>query len=254
VFNYHLEHRLQQKIAREEKVFIPYIMAGDGGLEKLKDKLIFLERSGATAIEIGIPFSDPVADGPVIQAAGNRALIEGTTLIMVLQKIADFREEINVPLIIMTYVNPIHKLGEAEFVSTARNAGIDGVIIPDLPIEHQKLLATQLKENKIALIQLVTITTPIERMKQIVNRAEGFVYAVTVTGITGSRTAFHNDIENFLTTLKSNSHVPILAGFGISTKEQAEQLGALCDGVIVGSKIVEYFHNNEQEKISAFMK
>jgi tryptophan synthase alpha chain len=231
------------------KAFVPYLMAGDGGLDQLMDQLIFLENCGATAIEIGIPFSDPVADGPAIQEAGIRALQSGTTLKEVLLAIQTIRPIVSTPLILMTYMNPIYAYGIGSFIHDAVKAGIDGCIIPDLPIEEEELIAPYLEDANIELIRLVTLTSPIERIEEIAKKGRGFLYAVTVTGITGARTEFNSSVEDYLKEIKKVSPIPVLAGFGISTPEQVVELGAYCDGVVVCSKIVQFFHEKKLNEI-----
>ncbi|AIE60317.1 tryptophan synthase subunit alpha [Bacillus methanolicus] len=239
---------------RNEKAFIPYIMAGDGGLDSLQEKIVFLEKAGATAVEIGIPFSDPVADGPTIQRAGFRALKEGTTLRGVLSVLAEIRPIVSIPLIIMTYVNPVLAYGMGAFITDAKKAGVDGCIIPDLPIEEEDLIAPILKDSGIELIRLVTLTSPPERMKEIARRGKGFLYAVTVTGITGVRSDFQNELGEYLKRVKSVSNKPVLAGFGISTPEHVREMSQYCDGVIVGSKIIELFEQGDLEGIEELIK
>lgn len=170
-----------------DKAFVAYIMAGDGGLGQLRSQVETLQCSGVTAIEIGIPFSDPVADGPVIEDAGNRALKNGVTLDKVLSEMKSWDFEVKIPLVVMTYLNPVIRYGAERFAAACRDAGVSAVIIPDLPFEHQHLVAPYLKTAGIMLIQLVTLTTTENRLRDILQEAEGFVYAVTVTGITGAR-------------------------------------------------------------------
>ncbi|WHY65320.1 tryptophan synthase subunit alpha [Neobacillus sp. SuZ13] len=239
------------------KAFVPYIMAGDGGLECLVDRLQLLEKFGATAIEVGVPFSDPVADGPTIQQAGIRALGNGTTLKSIITELGKARKEINVPILLMTYLNPIYRYGINEFVQDIRNAGVDGCIIPDLPIEEEGIITPQLDEAEIELIRLVTLTTPIERIKTIANKGRGFLYTVTIKGITGVRNEYDSELNQFLQNVKAQSPIPVLAGFGISSQEQIADLTKYCDGVIVGSKIVDQFHNGklvEMEKLMSVFK
>lgn len=234
---------------KKKKSFIPYIMAGDGGLECLKERLLFLQKCGADAIEIGIPFSDPVADGPTIQRAGLRALKNGTTLKKVLETIKGYKNEIHVPLLFMSYLNPIVAYGITRFAEDARNAGISGCIIPDLPLEEEEIIVPLLEANQITFIRLVTLTTPHERLKEIAKRSSGFLYAVTVTGITGSRKKLNHDLASFLRTVRELSPIPVLAGFGISTAEQIEEACMYSDGVIVGSRIIELFEENDLVEI-----
>jgi tryptophan synthase alpha chain len=236
------------------KAFVPYIMAGDGGMKSLKEKLLFLQECGVDAVEIGIPFSDPVADGPTIQKAGIRALNEGTTLNDVLKSIESFKDQISIPLILMTYANPIIAFGIANFAEKAAAAGIDGCIIPDLPLEEEELVLPDLEKQGIELIRLVTITSPEDRIKKITAKGSGYVYAVTVAGITGARSSFNDDLGGFLKKVKEISSLPVLAGFGISTSRQVEEMASYCDGVIVGSKIVELFHEGNLDEINALVQ
>lgn len=237
-----------------KKVFVPYIMAGDGGLESLREKLTFLQDSGADAIEIGIPFSDPVADGPTIQRAGIRALKEGTTLKKVLNALKEYKDEVRVPLILMTYLNPLIAYGYEQFAEDAQKAGVAGCIIPDLPIEEEALILPYLEKESLTLIRLVTLTTPIERIREIAEKSAGFIYAVTVTGTTGTRNEFSSDLAGFLKTVKSLSSVPVLAGFGVSNKEHIQEVCKHCDGVIVGSKVIDLFEQEKYEEIQNLIK
>jgi len=240
--------------SRGEKAFVPYIMAGDGGIGTLKETILMLQETGVTAIELGIPFTDPVADGAVIQEAGERALAHGVTLRSIMKEVASFKDEVTVPLVFMMYLNPIIRYGVDQFVEDCVAIGISGLIIPDLPYEESGLLRDALVKSEIALIPLVTLTSPPERIKMITAAAEGFVYAVTVNGITGGRTGFNEDLGTHLNKLKEVSPVPVLAGFGISTPEQVKAIGALADGVIVGSTIVTAFHNGDLETVKNLVK
>lgn len=228
-----------------KKAFIPYIMAGDGGLEVLPERMIFLEKMGATAIEIGIPFSDPVADGPVIQAAGKRALENGTTLKAVIQTIANIRPIVQIPFIIMTYFNPVIAYGVQRFIEDCSHAGVDGLIFPDLPIEEEGLITPYTEKAGIEIIRLVTLTTPPERIQLISNKGSGFVYAVTVTGITGGRKEFSQDLAEFIKRVQNASYLPVLAGFGISEPSHVQEMNQYCDGVIVGSKIIDLYEQGD---------
>lgn len=228
-----------------DKAFVPYIMAGDGGIETLKKTILYLQEIGVTAIELGIPFSDPVADGPVIQDAGERALSHGVTLRTVIQEIGSFKEEVTVPLVFMTYLNPIIRYGIEKFVEDCAQNGVSGIIVPDLPYEERELLQHALTKFDIALVPLVSLTSPPERIEKITSAGEGFIYAVTVNGITGVRDGFGEELDLHLRKLKEVSSVPVLAGFGISTPEQIKAMGSVVDGVIVGSAIVQALHNQD---------
>ncbi|SER90014.1 tryptophan synthase, alpha chain [Gracilibacillus ureilyticus] len=234
---------------RGDKAFVPYIMAGDGGLDQLDDQLSFLEEAGATAVELGIAFSDPVADGPTIQEAGLRALANGVSLRSVLDKLKEKKDERNIPIVLMTYINPIHAYGVTEFASSCAEAGVDGLIIPDLPLEEEGLVTDSLAENGIALIRLAALTSTEDRLTEIAKRTEGFLYAVTVTGTTGVRSVFKENLGQHLEKLREACNVPVLAGFGVSTPEHVTLLTEHCDGVVVGSRIVDLLYKGERDTI-----
>ena len=236
-----------------KKAFVPYIMAGDGGLDTLGEKLALLEKFGATAVEVGVPFSDPVADGPTIQRAGLRALANGTTLRGIVQEIEKARKTVSIPIILMTYLNPIYSYGILEFVRDIQNAGVDGCIIPDLPIEEEAIIAPELERAEVELIRLVTMTTPLDRIKSISSKGKGFLYTVTVKGITGVRNEYDAELTNFLKSVKEVSKIPVMAGFGISSKEQIQEITNYCDGVIVGSKIVDLFELGSLDEMEDLM-
>jgi tryptophan synthase alpha chain len=238
---------------QERKAFIPYIMAGDGGLSNLTECLVTLEKFGATLIEVGVPFSDPVADGPTIQRAGIRALQNGTTLRGIVAELSKARELVSVPIVLMTYLNPIYSYGISAFVQDIAKAGVDGCIIPDLPIEEEDLITIELEDKGIELIRLVTLTSPVERIKEIAKRGKGFLYTVTVKGITGTRNEFDQEVVEFLKTVKQVSPIPVIAGFGISNEKQINELTPHCDGVIVGSKIVDLLDKKDFIGLESFM-
>ncbi|WP_082389348.1 tryptophan synthase subunit alpha [Lysinibacillus sp. ZYM-1] len=249
---------LQQAIGQEKiaghKAFIPYIMAGDGGLETIKPTILTLQQLGVTAIEVGIPFTDPVADGPTIERAGERALAAGVTLKKVLQALASFRDEITVPLVVMTYFNPVLAYGLDAFAQACVAGGVKGIIVPDVPLEESKILREALNPYNIDVVQLVSLTSPPERIARIATASQGFVYAVTVNGITGERTNFATNLEHHFARLCQVSPIPVMAGFGISTPEQVKRMGELGDGVIVGSAIVTALHEGEMARVEALIE
>ena len=249
-----LEKALQEKLSAGEKIFSPFIVAGDGGLDILQDRIKFFEENGAAVIELGIPFSDPVADGPTIQEAGSRALDNGTTLLKVLDILEATKLERVIPVVIMTYINPIIALGVETFAEKCAKAGVDGLIIPDLPMEEESLVADALSNGGIAFVRLAAMTSPKERLQELAGRTEGFLYAVAVTGTTGARTEHDAYVSPFLQELKTYTDTPVLAGFGVSTGEQARALGEHGDGVIVGSKIVQLLHEGELAEISQLIE
>lgn len=240
--------------ANGARLFVPYIVAGDGGLNVLHDRIKLLEKAGVAAIELGIPFSDPVADGPTIQRASERALQNGTTLRNVLEVLRVHKADRSVPIILMTYVNPIYSYGIEAFARDCVSAGVSGLIVPDVPMEEEMLLADAFAANNLAFIRLAALTSPKERLQEIAAKTEGFLYAVSVTGTTGERQAYEDRVYSYLQTLKTFSHVPVLAGFGISDPEQAITFGTYCDGVIVGSKLVDFFHEGKEKEIAQFIR
>lgn len=241
---------IQQVNAAGGKAFVPYIMAGDGGLETLKPTILELQTLGVTAIEVGIPFTDPVADGPTIEAAGMRALAHGVTLRKVLAELTTFANDITVPLIVMTYFNPILAYGLEEFAVACEQAAVKGVIVPDVPLEESGILQETLNPHGIDVVQLVSLTSTPERIERIAKASQGFIYAVTVNGITGARASFANDLNGHFSRLEEISELPVLAGFGISTPEHVRNMGAKTDGVIVGSAIVTALHEGKKEVIA----
>lgn len=247
-----LEKHLNELKTAGKMLVVPYIMAGDGGVEKLEERLLFLEECGVSAIEIGIPFSDPVADGPVIQAAGSRALDQKTTLQAIISKLQ--KTTVQLPLIVMSYFNPIYRLGLEKVITELKETPVKGLIIPDLPFEHREYIEPLLTDTDIALIPLLSLTSPKERMKEIAEYAEGFIYAVTVNGTTGARTAFAQNIEEHLTYLSSVSSVPVLAGFGVSAIQHVQKFSQACDGVIIGSKVVQLLAEKKNSELATFLK
>ena len=248
-----LQQAIEQAQIAGHKAFIPYIMAGDGGLETIQPTILNLQQLGVTAIEVGIPFTDPVADGPTIEQAGERALAAGVTLRKVLQTLASFREDIKVPLVVMTYFNPVLAYGLDNFAQACVAVGVKGLIVPDVPLEESEILREALNPYAIDIVQLVSLTSPPERIARIAAASQGFVYAVTVNGITGARANFADNLEHHFAQLRQASPIPVLAGFGISTPEQVKSMGSLGDGVIVGSAIVTALHKGEIATVEALI-
>lgn len=249
-----IEQIFSEKLTARQNLFIPYMMAGDGGLDQLEERMLFLQACGVSAIEVGIPFSDPVADGPIIQAAGLRALNEGTTLEGVFNTLDTFKEKRTVPTILMSYANVIYVYGIEKFAKKCRDVGVHGVIIPDVPLEEETMITDILHEQSIAHIRLGALTSSNDRLEQIAKRTEGFLYAVSVTGTTGLHSHDKENVKHYLKRLKQKTDVPVLAGFGISTSDQAQAFSSFCDGVIVGSKIVELFHEGKLNDIKQLIK
>ena len=225
--------------ARHERALVAYFTAGDPSLAITRKLVVEAARRGADVIELGIPFSDPLADGPVIQRATQRALAAGVTLPRVLELVREMRGEVSVPLVFLTYYNPILAFGLKAFCQTSVEAGIDGVIVADLPPEESGPLRAEAMAAGLDLVHLVAPTSTPERMRKIARASEGFVYMVSLTGVTGERTALATEeLAQQLRALRAITTKPVCVGFGIGTPEQAALVGQLADGVVVGSAIV----------------
>ena len=220
------------------KAFIPFITCGDPSLEVTKQLILAMEEAGADLIELGIPFSDPTAEGPVIMAANERALQGGVTTDDVFDMVHEVREKTDVPLVFMTYANVIFSYGTEKFCERAREAGIAGVILPDVPYEEKEDFRSIFKGYGMALISMIAPTSD-DRIAMIAKDAEGFLYIVSSLGVTGTRTNITTDIGAMTAKVKAVSSIPCAVGFGISTPEQARRMAELSDGAIVGSAIVK---------------
>ncbi|MDD6069863.1 MAG: tryptophan synthase subunit alpha [Clostridiales bacterium] len=223
---------------KKGKAFIPFITGGDPDVETTYELIKTMAANGADIIEIGIPFSDPIAEGPVIQEADLRALSSGTTTDALFDMVVRLRKEIDIPLIFMTYANPIYVYGKERFMKRCAEVGIDGVIVPDIPFEEKAELSGVCKENGIDLISMIAPTSA-DRIETIAKEAEGFIYCVSSLGVTGVRSEINTDIGAMVAHVKTVTDTPVAVGFGISTPEQAKKMAALSDGAIVGSAIVK---------------
>jgi len=224
---------------RGERAFVPYFSAGDPSLAVTGKLVQEAARRGADIVELGVPFSDPLADGPVIQRATQRALAAGVTLPRVLELTRELRAETSVPLVLLTYYNPLLAFGLKAFCLTAVECGVDGVIVADLPPEESEPLRTLAESADLDLIHLVAPTSTPDRMRTIARVSRGFLYMVSLTGVTGARAELPAELSQHLRTLRGITTKPICVGFGISTPAQAEAVGRVADGVIVGSAIVQ---------------
>lgn len=226
---------------RQEKraAFIPYLTAGDPDLATTPALLKALVAAGADIIELGVPFSDPIADGPTNQRAAFRALASGTTLSGILQMISRHREELGVPLVLFTYFNPIHARGAARFAEQAALSGVDGVLVVDLPPEEGEAeLFPALRERGVCSIQLLAPTSTPERIRQASEAGSGFLYYVSRTGVTGTRESLALGLRKQIKKIRRKVSLPLAVGFGISTSEQAAEVARVADGVVVGSALV----------------
>lgn len=219
------------------KAFIAFVTAGDPDMETTKRLLPAMERSGADLIEIGIPFSDPVAEGIVIQEANERALENGATTDKIFDMVKEIRNEVTVPIVFLTYLNPIFTYGSQAFMDRCRDSGVEGLIIPDMPFEEKGELSEAAKSCGIALIPLIAPTSK-DRIKMIAKDGEGFIYCVSSLGVTGVRSSIQTDIREIVSAVREATDVPCAIGFGIALPEQAKEMASISDGAIVGSAIV----------------
>ncbi|MEO1856065.1 MAG: tryptophan synthase subunit alpha [Rubritalea sp.] len=247
-----------QKLAETNTpAFVAYVAAGDPNLEKSLEIIRGLADAGADVIELGVPFSDPLADGVVNQLAAERALSSGTTFLKVLQLIRNFRETHETPIVLFTYLNPIYTYGFEKFHTDAAAAGADGVLLLDLPpdeVKHNKELAAR---EGLKHITLIAPTSPEERIEALAKQSEGFIYALSRSGVTGAQAAPSAAIGDTVARIKKYTDTPVCIGFGISTPEQAAMVGSVCDGVVVGSCIVNHVAENADcgdvaAKVAAF--
>ncbi len=227
-----------QKAFTNGKAFIGFLTGGDPDFEGSVQNFLALARGGADLIEIGIPFSDPVAEGPVIQAANVRALAAGATTDRMFQLVERLRQETEVPLVFLTYLNPVFKYGYERFFARCAKAGVDGMIIPDLPYEEKGEVEPYAAKHGVDIISLVAPTSHV-RVREIAASATGFLYLVSSMGVTGMRSEIATDLASIVSEARAASSVPVAVGFGISTPEQARAVAASADGVIVGSALVK---------------
>ncbi|WP_230399134.1 tryptophan synthase subunit alpha [Novisyntrophococcus fermenticellae] len=220
------------------KAFIPFITAGDPCIDKTEEYILEMEKAGADLIEIGIPFSDPVAEGSVIQEADIRALASGTTTDNIFDMVGSLRKKTDIPLIFMTYLNPVFHYGYERFFQKCRETGIDGIIIPDVPFEEKHEVQDIAVQYDIKVISMIAPTSE-DRIRSIAKEAEGFLYVVSSMGVTGVRNEINTDLESILSQIKEAADVPAAVGFGINTPQQAADIARISDGVIVGSAIIK---------------
>jgi len=246
------------KVKRENRAaLIPFIMGGDPNLEASAKLLAALPEAGADIIELGIPFSDPMADGKTIQAAGLRALEAGATLAKILALAADFRaQHAEIPLVLMGYYNPVYHYGVKKFTDDAAKAGVDGVILVDLPPEEAAEIEPHLARAGLALIRLIAPTSIPARLPLLTQHANGYLYYIAVTGITGTGSATTEDIARNIAAIRATTNLPVAVGFGVKTAEQVKEIGKTADGVVVGSAIVARIaeHQGEVAPVMRFVQ
>lgn len=247
---------IEQKRNEGKKAFIPFITAGDPHIEATEKFIYALEEAGSTVIELGIPFADPIADGPVILEANLRALNNGIHVDKVFDMVERVRKNTDIPIVYLMYANTIYHYGSTRFFERCKEAKVDGVIIPDVPLEERGIFTEMGKANGIDVIALVAPTSK-ERTKAICEEATGFIYCVSSLGVTGIRENIHTDLTKMFEEVNKYAKVPTALGFGISNSEQAKELKDYADGIIVGSamvKIIEEFGENSSDQLAEFTR
>ncbi|MDR1643625.1 MAG: tryptophan synthase subunit alpha [Clostridiales bacterium] len=244
------------KKAFEGKAFIGFVTGGDPSIEKTVEFVLEMEKGGADLVEIGVPFSDPVAEGPVIQKANQRALSAGTTLPRLFEAVEEVRKVTQIPLVFLTYLNPVFRFGYPAFFKKCQASGVDGVIIPDMPYEEQGEAKFDARENGVDLISLIAPTSK-DRVQRIAKDADGFIYVVSSMGVTGTRREIASGYKDIIASARQVTSVPLAVGFGVSEPAQAKEIAKTADGVIVGSaitKLVEKHGADAGPHIQAYTK
>lgn len=242
-----VDKRFAELKQRNETAFIPFITAGDPDLSATASIILDLDKRGADVIEVGFPFSDPIADGTVIQASYNRALSNDVTVSRIFGTIKDVRKESDIPIVGMVSYSIVYKIGFKEFLQRAQDAGLDGVTIPDMPVEEGDEVFNTGREMDFKIVCFIAPTTTEKRMDLIINKSQGFLYYIAVVGITGERRNLADDLQDNLEKIRPKVKCPIAVGFGVSTPEQAKIVGKIADGVIVGSAIVREIERNKDK-------
>jgi tryptophan synthase alpha chain len=236
------------------KALVTFITAGDPDLATTEEMILLLEEAGADIIELGVPFSDPMADGPTIQLSSERALAAGTTLTGILDSVRTVRKSSRIPIILMGYLNPVHAYGYERFSRDAAQAGVDGVLLVDMPPEESDDFLRSATRHGLNVIFLLTPTSDASRIATVNRLGRGFIYYVTVTGVTGARQEVSETLKGELARIKKHVSLPVMAGFGISTPDQAASVAALADGVVVGSAIVKLFQQHAGSQLRHELK
>ena len=234
------------KAFENKKAFIPFITCGDPDLETTGKLVKEAVKNGASLVELGIPFSDPTAEGPVIQGANLRALEGGVTTDKIFDFVRELRKEVTVPMVFMTYANVVFSYGSEAFIKTCSEIGIDGIILPVLPFEEKEEFLPECHKYGVDLISLIAPTSK-DRVAMIAKEAEGFIYLVSSLGVTGTRTEINTDLDSIVKIIRENTSVPCAIGFGISTPEQAKKMASISDGAIVGSAIIKIMEKYGKE-------
>jgi tryptophan synthase alpha chain len=234
-----IQKRFEELAARKETALIPFLTIGDPDIETSEALVLSMVEAGADLIELGVPFSDPIAEGPTIQRSSERALASGTSLNAILELVSRLRSRIEIPLILMGYANPVFAMGDERFARLAAEVGVDGIIIPDLPPEEGAALYDCCNELGVDGILLAAPTTTPERLKMLARKSRGFLYYVSLTGVTGARSELAPGVEQGVQAARESGDIPVCVGFGISTPAHAANVAEFADGVVVGSAVVD---------------
>lgn len=245
-----------EKAFKDKKAFIAFITCGDPDIETTEKIILEMAEKGVDLIELGIPFSDPTAEGPVIQAANIRALSGNVTTDKIFDMVRRIRKKVSIPLVFMTYANVVFSYDTEKFIKTAYEVGMDGIILPDVPFEEKEEFASVCRKYNISFISLIAPTSN-ERIAKIAKEAQGFVYCVSSLGVTGTRSKITSDIDSMIAAVRENTNVPTAIGFGISNPEQAAEMASKSDGIIIGSaivKIIAEYGRNAVEYVGKFVE
>lgn len=241
-----------EQVLQNKKSLIPFLTGGDPTIAVTEELILCLAEAGADLIEIGIPFSDPIAEGPVIQAASERALKAGTTTDALFSMVERLQGKIKIPLVFMTYLNVVYTYGAERFLKRCQKLGIEGIILPDLPYEEREELLPLCKESEVTLISMIAPTSK-DRIHKIAKDAEGFLYCVSSLGVTGERKELGNQAREMILEARKATKIPCAIGFGITTAEQAKKMAEFSDGVIIGSAIVQLIEEHKENSIAPVM-
>ena len=242
-----IERKFRDLKKREEKALVAYLTAGDPNLDKTKEIILGLDAAGVDILEIGVPFSDPTADGPIIQAASRRALKNGSTLSNILDMTKSVRKFSDIPIVLFGYYNPILIYGNERFAKRATASGVDGILVVDLPPEESSELRKYTDRSEIDFISLIAPTSADDRIRKISQNARGFLYYISITGITGTAKPQVSDIKREMKRIRSITTLPVVVGFGISTRKQAGEIAPYADGIVIGSAFVRLIDENSDK-------
>ena len=243
--------RIEKRRAEGRPAFVAFLTAGDPSLERTVEAALELDAAGADALELGVPFSDPLADGPVIQRSSERALARGVTLARVLETVARIRERCELPLVLFSYLNPLLQRGLGKVAAEAKAAGLDGALVTDLPPEEAEAWIAVARAAALDTVFLAAPTSPDARLRSVAQASRGFVYAVSRTGVTGEARALSDDARPLVARLRAQTDVPVALGFGISTPEQVREAGRVADAVVVGSALVRFLEDEPHGDLGA---